>query len=91
MALLTLEGIYRDGKVELAEAPSKIDGEMRVLVTFLPAARLAPPHGAGEAEGPSREELRQRAFARMESGLPLGGGPYYASRDELYERRNRSR
>jgi hypothetical protein len=31
----TVEGIYRDGKVELLETPSNVD-ESRVLVTFLP-------------------------------------------------------
>jgi hypothetical protein len=31
----TVEGFYRDGKVELLETPSNID-EARVLVTFLP-------------------------------------------------------
>ena len=32
--MLTLEGTYRDGKVELAEKPEQIT-EARVLVTFL--------------------------------------------------------
>ena len=31
----TVEGIYRDGKVELLEIPVNLD-ESRVLVTFLP-------------------------------------------------------
>jgi hypothetical protein len=31
----TVEGVYRDGKVELLETPSNI-AEGRVLVTFLP-------------------------------------------------------
>jgi hypothetical protein len=31
----TVEGIYRDGKVELLETPSNIE-EARVIVTFLP-------------------------------------------------------
>lgn len=31
----TVEGIYRDGKVELLETPTDVD-EARVLVTFLP-------------------------------------------------------
>ena len=31
----TVEGIYRDGKVELLETPPDVDGA-RVIVTFLP-------------------------------------------------------
>jgi hypothetical protein len=31
----TVEGIYRDGKVELLETPADVD-EARVIVTFLP-------------------------------------------------------
>jgi hypothetical protein len=34
----TVEGIYRDGKIELLETPADVD-EARVIVTFL-------PHGA---------------------------------------------
>ena len=36
MALLTVEGICRDGKVELAERPEHVNEAARVLVTFLP-------------------------------------------------------
>jgi len=30
-----IKGIYRDGKVELAEAPTNVPEETRVIVTFL--------------------------------------------------------
>jgi hypothetical protein len=33
--LNSIEGIYRKGKVELAEVPSNIDDDTRVIVTFL--------------------------------------------------------
>lgn len=33
--LKTVEGIYRSGRVELAEEPSQVAEETRVLVTFL--------------------------------------------------------
>lgn len=33
--LKTVEGIYRDGKVELMEVPKDVHDETRVLVTFL--------------------------------------------------------
>jgi hypothetical protein len=35
--LTTVEGVYRDGKVELLEAPANAEGA-RVIVTFLPKA-----------------------------------------------------
>jgi hypothetical protein len=34
MILLTVEGTYKNGKVELAETPTGVEGA-RVLVTFL--------------------------------------------------------
>lgn len=33
--LRTIEGVYRNGKVELTEVPSDVREEMRVLATFL--------------------------------------------------------
>ncbi|HZO88652.1 MAG TPA: hypothetical protein VFB38_09970 [Chthonomonadaceae bacterium] len=39
--LTTIEGIYRHGKIELAEMPAGVE-EARVLVTFLPDG-AAPP------------------------------------------------
>jgi len=86
MALLTVEGIYRDGKVELTERPDHVDEAVRVLVTFL------PPNGSREktvmVEGQHRETLRQQAFARMKEGIHLGGPPY-PKREELYDRFDR--
>jgi hypothetical protein len=83
MSLLTIQGTYKDGKIELAEHPDWLGGETPVLVTFLPASRPGPTHGlAGDDD---REALRQRAFARMEQGLHLGGPPY-PRREELHDR-----
>jgi hypothetical protein len=86
MALLTVEGIYKDGKVELKERPDHIEEAARVLVTFLPR------NGSGEksmiAEGQDRETLRQQAFARMKAGIHLGGHPY-PKREELHDRFDR--
>jgi hypothetical protein len=47
-----IEGIFRDGKVELLEPPPQI-GESRVLVTFLPA--------------PSRIDLAARGIDKAEA------------------------
>lgn len=33
--LTTVEGVYRDGKIELAESPANLAGATRVIVTFL--------------------------------------------------------
>lgn len=37
--LKSVEGIYRDGRVELLEMPEGID-EARVIVTFIPAGKV---------------------------------------------------
>jgi len=41
--LLTVEGTYKDGKVELAETPTGVK-QARVLVTFLAPKTSLPPH-----------------------------------------------
>jgi len=86
MALLTVEGIYKDGKVELTERPDHVDEAARLLVTFL------PPNGSREntviVEVRHRETLRQQAFARMKEEIHLGG-PSYPKREELYDRFDR--
>src|SRR4051794_7378905 len=66
MALLTVEGIYKEGKVELTERPTGIDESTRVLVTFLRSNGTATPPSAAEAR--ERAKLRQQAFARMKEG-----------------------
>lgn len=72
--LTSVEGVYRNGEVELFERPEGLD-QARVIVTFLPRA--------------SREravsESRDRMLARMRQGLPLGGPPY-PTREEIYRR-----
>lgn len=72
--LTAVEGIYKDGEVELLEQPEGLR-EARVIVTFLP---LTPA-------GPLREEARSRMLNRMRAGIPLGGPPY-PKREEIYER-----
>ena len=60
MSLVTIEGTYRDGRIELTECPEGLKDETPVLVTFLPR----PGSGAGSTAGSDqgREALRQRAF-----------------------------
>jgi hypothetical protein len=33
--LISVEGVYRNGKVELRELPASVNDEMRVIVTFV--------------------------------------------------------
>ena len=72
--LTAIEGVYRDGQVELLEKPEGLP-ESRVIVTFLPPR---------PAESPSHE-ARNRMLSRMRTGLHLGGPPY-PTREEIYDR-----
>ena len=72
--LTAVEGIYRDGEVELMERPEGLR-EARVIVTFLPSAPA----------GPSHQETSARLLSRMRKGIPLGGPPY-PKREEIYDR-----
>jgi hypothetical protein len=72
--LKTVEGIYKDGEVELLERPEGLQ-EARVIVTFLPLPLTEP----------SPVEARNRMLSRMRTGIPLGGPPY-PTREEIYDR-----
>jgi hypothetical protein len=42
--MLTVKGVYRDGKVKLLERPPAVAGKKaEVLITFLETAKVAPP------------------------------------------------
>ena len=86
MALLSVEGTFRDGGVELAERPAGEAEGARVIVSFLPAPDPGDPAPVPEED--DRETRRQRAFARMEEGIDFGGAPY-PKREELYDRFDR--
>jgi len=56
--LKSIEGVYRNGKVELAEAPSDVSDETPVIVTFLGASSIdLREHGIDEAQA---TDLRAR-------------------------------
>ena len=38
--LKSVEGVYRDGKIELTERPREVRDETRVIVTFLETSRI---------------------------------------------------
>ena len=56
--LHSVEGVFRDGKVELLETPPDLK-EARVIVTFLPpaAGRVAPPNLTPEELAEARWKL----------------------------------
>ena len=59
--LKAIEGVYRDGKVELVETPANISGDTRVIVTFLEGARTdLQTRGIDEARA---ADLRARLAA----------------------------
>ncbi len=86
MILPTVEGTYKNGKVELAEMLAGVDGA-RVLVTFLNPEQSMKPDTATINEQ-NRKKFRASVLARMEKGFHLGGSPYLR-REELYERIDR--
>jgi hypothetical protein len=56
MALISVDGIYKDGRVELAERPEGVEGPARVIVTFLPTNKpkvpgQLPPREGGQLKG----------------------------------------
>ena len=54
----TIEGIYRNGKIELSETPSDVSEGTRVVVTFLPPGAVdLREHGIDKAQA---AELRAR-------------------------------
>lgn len=62
MMLKSVEGIYREGRIELTETPEGID-EARVIVTFLPAGKVdLRERGIDEAQAADLR-ARLRAFA----------------------------
>jgi hypothetical protein len=61
--LKSVEGVYRDGHIELAEAPAVV-GEARVIVTFLPS------------DGPI--DLRARGITEVEASRMRAGFEAFA-------------
>jgi hypothetical protein len=59
--LRSVEGVYRDGKIELLESPEEVEGA-RVIVTFLPPRQIVDlrDRGFDEAEA---ADLRGRLAA----------------------------
>src|SRR5262249_15250558 len=58
--LKSVEGVYRDGKVELTECPEDVHNETRVIVTFLETSHIdLQARGIDEAQAATlRAQLR---------------------------------
>jgi len=56
--LKSIEGVYRDGRIELAESPNDVPDETRVIVTFLEPRRI--DLGARGIDETQAAELRAR-------------------------------
>jgi phosphoribosylformimino-5-aminoimidazole carboxamide ribonucleotide (ProFAR) isomerase len=76
-----IEGVYRNGKVELNETPQNIS-ESRVFVLFV------ADKNASETDEQRRKQAVESLIAEMDKGVHLGGGPYL-KREELYDRGSR--
>jgi hypothetical protein len=90
--LLTITGVYRDGKVELSQRPEGLGELAPVLVTFLPGNTGSEPEPAVRAaddEAAARRAAGKRLLEMLEKGIDFGGPPY-PKREELYNRVNRS-
>lgn len=74
--LTTVEGVYENGCVVLAEQPVGVE-RARVYVTFVVDRPGAPPGTPTDAV--------DKWLASLREGLPLGGPPY-PKRDELHDR-----
>ena len=82
-SLLTLAGVYRDGKVEFAERPAGVGEDVPVLVTFLPANDPGDSELSRHAAQEARLAARERFMARLKQGMPFGGPPYSGARNSM--------
>lgn len=55
--LTSVEGVYRNGKIELSELPGEVAEETRVIVTFVgPRSIALGPRGIDEAQAAKLRE-----------------------------------
>jgi hypothetical protein len=86
--MLTITGVYRDGKVEFAERPAGVGEDVPVLVTFLPANQGSESVPSAPVAEEAQRAAWERFLARLKQGIPFGGPPY-PRREELYDRFDR--
>lgn len=75
--LTTVEGLYENGRVELAERPPGVE-RAKVYVTFM-------VDSSPTAWKSARADAIEQWLAFPSEGVALGGPPYL-KRDELYDR-----
>ena len=89
--MLTIKGVYRDGKVEFSERPRDVSEETPVMVTFLTREQSQEQEAARKPG--DRDKLRlaatERFLARLDKGIAFGGPPY-PKREQLYDRFERT-
>ena len=74
-----IEGIYRNGRVELREVPEGVPDGAAVQVV-VPARALA---SVGDRQ--SRQAAMRRLLALLDAGIGFGGAPY-PTREEIHDR-----
>ena len=79
MALLTLEGVYEDGKIEFSETLAPVK-RARVMVTFLPDQ---PTNATLPGDQAKQREGGKRLVELLQRGVEFGTEPL-PSREELY-------
>ncbi len=87
-SLLTLAGVYRDGKVEFAERPAGVGEDVPVLVTFLPANQGSESEPSAHAAEEARRAACERLLARLKQEC-LSADRRIPDREELYDRFDR--
>jgi prevent-host-death family protein len=80
------EVALRDANQQFAKYVRAVEGGQSFVITRRgkPVARLVPIEPGKRLLTPEQQAARQRARARMERGIDMGGARF--SRDELYER-----
>ena len=76
MAQLTIDGIYRNGQVELSEMPVGVD-ESRVKVTFI--------NETEDEAAAKRRAAGRKLIELLQQGASYGGDKF--NREEIYEER----
>jgi hypothetical protein len=73
--LTAVEGVYRNGIVELAEVPAQVSENARVLVTFL-------ENGANGAAG---DEFEQEQIAELRARLQTFAADWESEEMNIYD------
>ena len=85
--LTTIEGVYRNGQIELAEQPSGIGAGARVLVTFLSPGEIDLASRGTDAQAAAELRSRLATFAdEWDSPEMADYDDYEASRRKLEAR-----